>query len=314
MTETLTIQKSSEVNKTPKHGYWSSHVKHQLSVKENITQFCGWGPLRELISIIPEEAQDFYIALFKTGSRVTEALLLKKRNFTVDREAGTILVNEARLLKKYVKIGKYKDSEGHDRWTTKGEVRFRKDFYIMLREPLSDRLCTYLETVKDSDGYLFPSPYRHSKKYKKLHPEKPDELKTREPDVNKKRHRSASWAYRLIRKVNDKLPEYYAQYLKNHHRDPGQAEALAMNLKRRLGLLKKWYDENGDLISNELHIWLHWFRSMRASELRQDYRFDSLELRDWFSWETTATAEKYCRQGGSALVAKMSMARPNFQT
>jgi len=87
---------------------------------------------------------------------------------------------------------------------------------------------------------------------------------------------SRFWAYNQVRKLDEVLP---------------------LSLKRKLGLDKP-----------RLHLWLHWFRSQRASQLVEDYGFGTIDLIDYFSWEHHQTALNYARRGWRGLAAKMQAA------
>ena len=87
---------------------------------------------------------------------------------------------------------------------------------------------------------------------------------------------SRFWAYNQVRRLDDTLP---------------------LPLKKRLGLNKP-----------DMHLWLHWFRSQRASQLVEDYSFTVLDLIDWFSWEHEKTALDYARRGWRGLASKMKAA------
>ena len=87
---------------------------------------------------------------------------------------------------------------------------------------------------------------------------------------------SRFWAYNQVRRLDDTLP---------------------LTLKKQLGLNKP-----------HMHLWLHWFRSQRASQLVEDYGFSTLDLIDWFSWEHEKTALNYARRGWRGLASKMKAA------
>jgi hypothetical protein len=58
-------------------------------------------------------------------------------------------------------------------------------------------------------------------------------------------------------------------------------------------------------ISSTLHLWLHWFRSQRASQLVRDYGFEVIDLIKYFSWEKYETALHYAQKGWKDLASKM---------
>jgi hypothetical protein len=243
-----------------RQGYWSLHEYHRLSVSSFVEEFCGWQPLIELVELAgsPRE-QAFISALFLTGSRVSECLLLRKNMFEVRRRERVIVCRGVPLFKRYRKIEETRDEEGRRRWITERVEAKRKPFPISLREPLVPYLLSWLERLPAEDSLLFESPY------------KPGSALTR------------FWAYHVIRDLDSRLnPE----------------------LRQRLGLDKPFVAD-GRLISDRLHLWLHWFRSQRASQLVAEYGFEVIDLVDFFSWESYDTALTYSRRGWKGLASKM---------
>lgn len=225
--------------------------------------------------------------MFQTGGRALEVLLLRKGNFEVIPNEGIVKVQRMRLLKRYKKLDSYKDEEtGKNRWHTQLLYKTRKTFTIQRREPFTPFLERYLERIKQPDAYLFPSPYGHTRRFKKNH--KIDESLF---DVNKDVPYSIAWAYGNIRAVSARAP---------------------VSLKQRLGLMIPFVDETGKKISDEIHLWLHWFRSQRASQLVNDYNFDAMDLLDYFSWIDIETAMRYAKKGWHSLTEKMSKAKVTY--
>ena len=94
---------------------------------------------------------------------------------------------------------------------------------------------------------------------------------------------SRFWAYKTVRKLD---------------------ESLSSDLKESLGLNKPFVVD-GRQVGDALHLWLHWFRSQRASQLVNDYGFEVVDLIDYFSWEHYGTALTYARRGWRGLASKM---------
>ena len=91
--------------------------------------------------------------------------------------------------------------------------------------------------------------------------------------------------YQLIRELNDRLP---------------------YSLKRELGLTVPFMDPTRTVkIDDEIHLWLHWARSQRASQLAADYDFTEGDLLEWFGWKDIKTATRYAHKGYAKLGAKM---------
>jgi len=92
-----------------------------------------------------------------------------------------------------------------------------------------------------------------------------------------------SWAYKEIIHIDSILPE---------------------ELRESLGLDQPFIKE-GVKIADEIHLWLHWFRSQRASQLVEDYGYELMDLLNWFSWEDEKTALRYAKKGWRGLLNKM---------
>lgn len=91
-------------------------------------------------------------------------------------------------------------------------------------------------------------------------------------------------AYQVIREVSDNLPS---------------------RLFRQLGLNRPFNDRQGRPIADKIHLWNHWFRSQRASQLKSDYGFAEGDLMEWFAWLDFKTATHYSHMGYEQLGAKM---------
>jgi hypothetical protein len=91
------------------------------------------------------------------------------------------------------------------------------------------------------------------------------------------------WAYHFIRRLD---------------------KALTPELRNKLGLDKPLIVE-GRKVKDTLNLWLHWFRSQRASQLVAEYGFEVIDLVDFFSWESYNTALTYARRGWRGLALKM---------
>ena len=235
-------------------------TKHyaRLSVRDYIEEFCGWNNLKAIIDYAgTEREQAFFSALFETGGRVSEVLALTKQNFILNEPKGVIIVRDMPLMKRYRKIKEIENPEETGRkWITEKIHKKRKQFPILLKEPLTPILLKWLEKTSD---LLFPSPYRAGLPLTRF------------------------WAYYQIRKIDRKLPE---------------------DVRAALGLNKPFiYREY--YISSRLHLWLHWFRSQRASQLVHDYGFEIMDLLNFFEWERYETALHYAKKGWRDLANKM---------
>lgn len=96
---------------------------------------------------------------------------------------------------------------------------------------------------------------------------------------------SRDWGYKLIRRINDEIPR---------------------PLFNRLGLNVPFRDKiTQDQLSETIHLWQHWFRSQRASQLRSEYDFTEADLMEFFGWLDYKTALHYSKLGASNLAKKM---------
>lgn len=121
-------------------------------------EFCGWTPLLELInhaSTLRDKA--FLTTLFQTGGRVSEVLALTTQNFIPAESEGVIIVRDMVLLKRYKKLEETTDEEGKKCWITEKLQTKRRQFPIVLAEPLTPVLLEWLE---NTGSLLFPSPYK----------------------------------------------------------------------------------------------------------------------------------------------------------
>jgi hypothetical protein len=96
---------------------------------------------------------------------------------------------------------------------------------------------------------------------------------------------TVSWGYKLIRRINDEIPS---------------------SLFKRLGLDIPFMDKaTGEKLNDTIHLWQHWFRAERASQLRSEYDFTEADLMEFFGWLDYKTALHYSRLGASNLAKKM---------
>lgn len=243
----LTYQKPS--------GFWANQTYHRLNVFTYIDAFCGWPSITEMISYAEEERNRAFLTfLIKTGGRASEVLGLTAENFQTKPDEKLILVTNMALLKHYKKLDTPDPTTGK---RSKPIAAIRKPFAIPIKEPLTAEMQSYLE---GKEGLLFSSPYKSHKPLTRV------------------------WAYRLIRQVNDLLPQ---------------------PLFRRLGLNRPFLDDKGEVIEDKIHLWLHWARSQRASQLASEYDFSEAELMEWFGWMDYATALHYSHLGYQKLASKM---------
>jgi len=118
---------------------------------EIVESFCGWDYLIKLVKKCRREVDKALIsALFETGGRVSEVLMLRKDNFIVQKPF--LVVKAMPVLKRYSKIGEYVDENGRVRWRTKKKIAYRT-FPIHMEEPLCPPLLEYINKIRE--GRLF---------------------------------------------------------------------------------------------------------------------------------------------------------------
>jgi hypothetical protein len=269
-----------------KVGYWASHDYHRLNVKDYVEEFCGWKAIQQLTDYVyGERDKAFVVFLYMTGGRVTEVLNLHRSHFEIkesvwdtplhEAEKAKILVRNMMLLKRYKKLGERIRADGKKGWTTQKIFAKRQTFPIMMNEPLVPIMIDWLhkhECTQENPNPLLFTSPRRVAKDGSALP------------------LTKGWAYKLIRHTDKMLPK---------------------DLKMPLGLDVPEMHNNVE-INKCIHLWLHWFRSQRASQLVSDYGFSVMELIGWFSWESYDTALRYSKRGWRGLADKMDASKPTY--
>ena len=170
------------------------------------------------------------------------------------------------LVENMMLLKRYKKlKEPIDGKTTERIVSFRKKFPISLTEPLTPIIQNWIQELRNKEGK--ETNFLLFKSSYKLG----------EP-------LSRHWAYWTIRKLDSEISD---------------------TLRETLGLNKPLLDKHGNEVKDKLHLWLHFFRSQRASALVDLYGFSVLDLIDFFSWKRADTAVTYARRGWKGLADKM---------
>lgn len=261
------------------HAFWSNHKYYRLNVVDFIKKFCGWSAIVELVRYASTELEKaFLAALFLSGGRIMEVLNLRKENFSVctREEDGEKFLNveDMPLEKRYKKIGaKFVGSDGKNHFETEKVFAVRNAFSIMLKEPLADILLNWIN--KSQGGLLFPSPYHHKGEKKGA--------------KSLTRH----WAYKFVLFLDKLIPASLKE---------------ALNLNKPFMVNKTEENPEGELKAKTLHLWLHWFRSQRVSQLFRDYHFNVPELMEYFSWTKYETAVRYLHLSPEQFAGKMNVA------
>ncbi|TET20620.1 site-specific integrase [Candidatus Bathyarchaeota archaeon] len=250
----------------------------RMSVDEDVEEFCGWEFLTRLTNecdntlyrFLPDKFRKRDKALvataFLTGGRISEVLMLRRSNFEFQEER--IVVKDMALLKRYEKIREYLDvrdekpegafsdlyhySYKREAWVkrtfdTKPIVKIRKDFPIPYFEPLTPIM---VEWVKDANDWLFPTNYLGGKFYC----DGVESFAKEFLGVKSRKWITKTLGYSIVREV-------------------GQRALEGSELRKKMS-------------RKDFHIWPHWFRSQRASQLGQEYRFKDPHINRFFGWET----------------------------
>jgi site-specific recombinase XerD len=121
---------------------------------DEVRAFCGWDYLLDLIKVCRDVRERGFLAtLFETGGRVQEVLMLKRGNLDFGAHPDFIVVHLMPVVKRYEKVGEYRDGTGKARWKTE-RLRDFRTFPIKKSEPLVRYMVEYYEKV-DRD-LLFP--------------------------------------------------------------------------------------------------------------------------------------------------------------
>jgi hypothetical protein len=192
------------------------------------------------------------------------------------------------LEKRYRKLEEIIKKDGKKGWHTEGIKATRKQFPIFLAEPLTHIILEYLNQIaiikanseqqpNGLEGEITQSTATHMVSRGVLLFPSPYKV-----GESLSRH----WAYKLVRNVDRKIPE-------------GLRENLGLNIP---------FIVDGKQIDDKIHLWLHWFRSQRASQLVRDYHYEIIDLLKYFAWTKYETALRYAQKGWMDLTVKMQTA------
>jgi len=167
------------VLRQPQKAVWGKNRKYtRRSVDKNFKKFSGFKTLKRIVDAAPNElVRAFIVFLWTTGSRVSEALNLRKEMFTLrtDTDPPILVVTDAPLEKRYKKIAEYFEclkcgklnhkakecfscgadlvANGKRRFITEKEwEKTRNEFVVRLDGPFSPIILAWL---KQCDDYLF---------------------------------------------------------------------------------------------------------------------------------------------------------------
>lgn len=229
---------------------------------------------------------------FCTGGRISEVLMLTADNFNVQERDGEtrILVEGMPLLKRYDKTEEILDIKDEKPEGALGRLYHysrKRDAFVRVK---------WITESKIAERLTIPIPL-----WEPLAPALLDRIKWAKENADPDKFGGYPWLFPSSRKPK-------------RIEDPG----IQLWIEERFGLeARAWYSPQrayqivrrlGNIF--DTHIWNHWFRSQKASQLVRDYEFREHELNRYFGWVSTragkvSMASKYARVGVSDLWDKM---------
>jgi len=262
---------------------WENYYKRSLV---DVPPFIGWDKLLSLIDACNEIDYDIYhrhlrerdkgliACLFETGGRIGEVVTLAKANFDFSHKRYCI-VSDMLLEKRYEKTG------------------------------------SYIEILKEEPTGAFAKLYTPY-----LHPE------TGKQQLKRKRWRTTITSDKVLRlrirqpfpiMKSDPLYPIMEQYVKHSHSELlFPSSKLRKNKTRFMTTTNAWIILNRIQKITGIQIWNHWFRSQRASQLKNEYGFDSDDRMDWFNWLSDPTAALYPKTSALEMATKMLKVKANI--
>jgi len=241
---------------------------HRLNVYDYVNEFCGWQPIEELIKYAGTPTKEMYLTN-----------LIKTGG-----RAGEVLqlAKENFSVNKRQKILLCQNMKLEKRYRTK-------------RDPITHKPILKANGKRDTETIMSairkPFPILLEETLTNLQLEQLENIEHGPLFTSPyKGHLplTVSWGYKFIRKLNDEIPK---------------------PLFNQLGLNQPFRDKvTGNTLSEVIHLWQHWFRSERASQLRSEYAFSEADLMEFFGWLDYNTALHYSRLGASNLAKKMRAA------
>jgi integrase len=235
--------------------------------------FCGWKTLMLLVKAteltqyrtsqneyLRQRDQALVCLLFQTGGRVQEVLQLRKGHFKILEDK--ILVSGMPVVKRYKKVRSW--------------IEKRKDLPTRIVDGKPNALAGLYEYDEKHKCYS-------RKRWETL----PNPFKRMDFTVWKQEPLSTvtiDW----IQQSGDYL---FPAYLRSKHSFLAPARAYTILRKIEVNFNGLVGEGNSDL--ERVKLYPHWFRSMRASQLHKEYRYDEFRLKRFFAWESSKMAYHY---------------------
>jgi integrase len=255
---------------------WTRYKKRSII---DVPSFVGWDILLSLIDACNNIDYDIYYrdycrerdkgliaTLFETGGRVGEILSLTKANFDFTPKKYCVVSNML-LEKRYEKTGSYIE--------------------IVEQEPTGAHAKLYEPKLLENGKQVWTRKRWRttitSQKVQRLRIRRPFPILKTEP-----------------------LYPIMENYVNQNHSDLlFPSSRLRKNKTRFMTCTNAWIIINRIQNLTGIELWPHWFRSQRASQLKNEYGFSSDDRKDWFNWLSDPMAALYPKTSAQEMVAKM---------
>ena len=255
---------------------WIRYKKRSII---DVPSFVGWDKLLSLIDACGNVGYDVYYmdfcrerdkglvaTLFETGSRIGECVCLTKANFDFSPKKYAIVSNML-LEKRYEKTGSYIETVNE--------------------EPTGAFARLYEPKLLDNGKQIWIRKRWRTT----ITSEKVQRLRIRR-------------AFPILK--SEPLYPIMEQYVKQNHSDLlFPSSRLRKNKTRFMTCANAWIILNRIQKLTGIEIWPHWFRSQRASQLKNEYGFSSDDRKDWFSWKSDPIAALYPKTSPQEMASKM---------
>jgi len=188
-----------------------------------------------------------------------------------------------------------------------------KDYCVvtgMLLEKRYEKTGSYIEVLKEEPVGAFAKLYE------------PQLLENGEQIWKRKRWRTTITSEKVMRlrirqpfpiMKSDPLYPILENYVKHSHSELlFPSSRLRKNKTRFMTATNAWIILNRVQKITGIQIWNHWFRSQRASQLKNEYGFDADDRKDWFNWKTDPTATLYPKTSALEMAKKMLKVKANI--
>ncbi len=255
---------------------WVRYKKRSII---DVPPFIGWDKLLSLIDACNEIDYDIYYkdycrerdkgliaCLFETGGRIGEVVSLSKANFDFTPRQYCI-VSGMLLEKRYEKTGSYIET--------------------LETEPTGAHAKLYEPKLLDSGKQIWIRKRWRTT----ITSDKVQRLRIRRP-------------FPILK--DERLYLIMEDYVKRLHSDLlFPSSRLRKNKTRFMTTTNAWIILNRVQKLTGIQIWNHWFRSQRASQLKNEYGFSSDDRKDWFNWISDPMAALYPKTSAKEMATKM---------